>query len=174
METIKYKVLKEFGELKEGEVFARDSFDETDERMEEMVAEGILELVAENDKFVVTQDHLDSNPFFASLGIPVGTELEYDPTVVISREDAIAQGIDVETIEKETLAAKEKEEESNDNVGVAPSGPEKTLDGKKVISETNRIVNEKTYHVIRLEDGSTQDLTDEEYEAKVKVVETNE
>ena len=41
------------------------------------------------DFHVVTQEDLDNNPFFATLGVPVGTQVEYDPAVVVSREIAI-------------------------------------------------------------------------------------
>lgn len=55
----------------------------------------------------------------------------------------------------------------------APEVPEallvKTLEGKEIISETSRLVNDKRYHHLRLVDGTTQDLTDEEYELKVIV-----
>lgn len=43
----------------------------------------------------------------------------------------------------------------------------KMFEGKQVISDTNREVNGKSYHTVRLEDGSSQDLTDEEYDLKV-------
>lgn len=43
----------------------------------------------------------------------------------------------------------------------------RTYMGKPIISEDTREVNGKTYNVVRLEDGSTHDLTVEEYEREV-------
>lgn len=41
------------------------------------------------------------------------------------------------------------------------------FEGKQVISDTIREINGKEYHTIRLSDGSSQDLTQEEYELKI-------
>lgn len=43
--------------------------------------------------------------------------------------------------------------------------------GKKIISESFRLVNEKQYRHIKLEDGSTYDLTEGDYQANVKIAE---
>ena len=43
----------------------------------------------------------------------------------------------------------------------------KIFEGKQIISEGTRTVNDKKYNVIRLIDGSTYDLTDEEYSEKI-------
>lgn len=53
----------------------------------------------------VTQADLDSNEVFAGLGYKVGDQVPFDPAVVISREAAIEQGIDVERIEYEARVA---------------------------------------------------------------------
>ncbi len=134
------------------------------------------------EKYVVTQENLDDNKFFATLGIPVGAEVEYDPAVVISREEAIAQGIDVEKVEKEAEEAEalkkkeaeeaeakkkaDEEEEAKKSAGVvtAPKEPKRFYEKKLIVAEYPREVNGKTYHHVRLADGSTQDLTDEQKE----------
>lgn len=68
----------------------------------------------------------------------------------------------------------EKKEEPVVETPVAPSAPaepRKFYEGKVVISDGTREVNGITYHAIRLEDGSTYDLTAEDYKMKVKVEE---
>jgi len=47
-----------------------------------------------------------------------------------------------------------------------------TFNGKEIVSDGIREVNGKEYHHIRLADGSTQDLTDEEYTLQV-ITQTN-
>lgn len=69
------------------------------------------------EKYIVTQEHIDANPFFASLNIPVGTEVEYDPAVVISREEAIARGIDVEAVEASATTSDEEVDETQKGGG---------------------------------------------------------
>jgi hypothetical protein len=88
-----------------------------------------------NDKYIVTQEHIDSNPFFASLNVPVGTEVEYDPSVVISREEAIARGIDVEAVEAGAESADTVADTANADTEVkadeeVDAGAEKPEDGE--------------------------------------------
>lgn len=75
---------------------------------------------------------------------------------------------------------KEKEEANinvNDHTANASTssdtsvGKTQTLEymGKKVAVSASRTVNEKTYHHVTLEDGTTHDLTEEEY-ANLKVI----
>lgn len=55
--------------------------------------------------FTITQQDLDSNEVLAGLGYKAGDQVAFDPKVVISREAAIEQGIDVERIEYEARVA---------------------------------------------------------------------
>lgn len=53
----------------------------------------------------------------------------------------------------------------------AAAVPVKKFEGKVIIAEGTRTVNEKEYRWVRLEDGSIQDVTDEDYKLKVVVEE---
>lgn len=55
--------------------------------------------------YQITQEHLDKNPILKEIGLEVGSQVEYDPEVVVSREKAIELGIDVERIEYEHRVA---------------------------------------------------------------------
>lgn len=163
----KYTVVKDFGEYKAGDVieFNQDNFDKTEQ---ELVAEGLVAPEADEVEHEVTQADLDANEYFASLGIAVGTLVPYDPSVVISREEAIAQGIDVDAIEAKIAAdkqatddaAKEQEQQAEASLVIG-----KTYAAKIVTSESSRETNGKTYHSITLDDGTTTDITDDEYQA---------
>lgn len=68
------------------------------------------------------------------------------------------------------------EENNNDAEGGSTASSStapvtKTYAGKTIVSDTFRQVEGKSYHHLRLEDGSTYDLTDEEYQNQVTVVE---
>lgn len=174
MNNQKYKVLKEFEGLEVGAIVAVNVFaDLSSDEIDNLIADGTIEIVSEtvDEKYIVTQEHLDNNLYFASLGIPVGTEVQYDPSVVISREEAINQGIDVEAIEAEDLKEKENSGANVDDIETAIPTKDKIYMGKKVVSEREHDVNGKSYVEIRLEDGSTSDLTHEQYKSDITEVE---
>lgn len=190
-----------------GEIF-------TAEQVVAHVEAGELEAIVEH---TVTEEDLDNNPYFASLGAEVGEVVGFDPATVLTREDAIAVGIDVEAIEADALANKKDEvytgpmakykitgvadytDEAGTKTGELEIGsiqelpvpvgdvfvgqgvaekiveapaevePKKFYEGKLVVVDSYRTVNDKQYHHIRLEDGTTQDLTNEQYDLGVKV-----
>lgn len=80
---------------------------------DEGIDEGADDEDEETDKHVVTQEDLDNNPFFATLGIAVGTEVEYDPATVVSREVAIEK-LGLEVVE---AAEKLNASKSDDGAG---------------------------------------------------------
>ena len=98
---------------------------------------------------------------------------------MIKEEETTPEVVDVEdVIEEETTPEVEEMEEimSEDSgeaegiTSVEETTPEvtaKTYMGKEVISEGTRMLNGKEYITIRLSDGSTYDLTSEEYELQV-------
>lgn len=137
MDTLKYKVLKEFNlggmDLTVDSVVSNDVLTDEAEK-ERLLEEGFLELEDDNgdeDKDIGSEENgEDKNE---------NTENGSDSSV------------------SDTTFSDNK---------LNPTSP-KTLDGKEIISDVSREVNEKTYHHVKLLDGSTQDLTDEEYKAKV-------
>lgn len=101
----------------------------------------------------MTPEQWDMFPEFRSIGLRVG--------------DEIPVGFTWDTNEGEP---KKPEPVQAVEEPVAPSRPKPTgatFRGQIIISDGMRTVNEKTYHSIRIGDGSMYDLTDAEYAAQV-------
>lgn len=58
-----------------------------------------------SETYTVTKEDLENNEYFASLGFKVGEVVPFNPAVVISRDEAKAQGIDVDRVEYEARVA---------------------------------------------------------------------
>ncbi len=181
MESEKYKVLKAFEykredgqqfSFEEGAVILAKEILEPSE-VPIFVEDGRLELVVEKPepytgpmgKYKI----IGEAPYTDEDGEPAGFleigSIQELPVAVGDQfvEDGLAEKI----VESPTSTTN-----SSTTVPPAPAGiVKKTLEGKEVISDTTRTVNEKKYHHVRLLDGSTQDLTDEEYALKVKTQE---
>lgn len=188
MDTPKYLVLKAFGNLKEGDVVSYTDFDET--MNEEIFAEKIrnkeLELILESvpdvydgpiGKYKVVGEifPLNDDGSQQEKALELGSIHELPVNI---GDDFIGKGLMEEVVEDESTGTR-----MSDGAQINPSeakiestdvstAPTKTLDGKVVIGESTREVNGKEYHHIRLEDGTTQDLTDVDYEEKV-ITQTN-
>jgi hypothetical protein len=150
---MKYLVNKDFGDVKAGEEIeiTAESQGWTPEQVAEKIQDGTLspEITdVEYEDHTVTAEDLIANPAFEAQGIKVGDIIQLPK---ITQDDVIVkEPIEESSNEDETI--KDVEEVS------------KTYLGQTVISEDIRNVNGKDYHVIRVTDGSTYDLTDEEYE----------
>lgn len=127
-----YKILKDIGDFKVGDVIAKESFDET-VLLDELVADGTLELVEEGGGE-------------AAAGV---ASAETPGAAALPPEEETTDGEEVKADEGEAVA--------------------KTLvfNGKNVISNTVRVVEDKEIHHVRLEDGTEFDLSDEEHQAMV-------
>lgn len=105
------------------------------------------------EDFVVTEEFLTDNPLLASEGgIKVGDTIRVPKEV---EEDEPVIGIDVAT-------------EGADTTVETETVPVMTHAGKAVIRSGTRIVNGVEVNEVTLEDGSTLDLTDEEYDRMVE------
>ena len=131
------------------------------------------------DVFEVTQEHFDTNPFFADFatkaGVKVGDKVMYDPAVVISREEAIARGIDVSGVEAGHLGAglapkKEPEAPKKDATATeqASSEPDLVYLKKTVVRTENVLLNGKSYKDVTVATGETFRITLEEFDRDVK------
>ena len=145
-----------------------------------------------SDKEIVTQDWLDENP--DSL-LKVGDEREGDTPEDEEedepKEDEDAPKEEAPKVEDEVEAPKEEapkvedeveapkeeapkvedevEAPKEEEVPVTPPTSKLTYMGKNVIGGGVREVNGVKYNHLTLEDGTTHDLTNEEYVAKVTV-----
>lgn len=67
----------------------------------------------------------------------------------------------------EFIAIEKKDEvsanEGNENATVESVAPVRVYNGRVIISESTRELEGKEYHVVRFEDGTTEDLTSEQY-----------
>lgn len=117
------------------------------------------------EDFTVTEDFLAENPGMADSGIVVGDVIKVPKTEEKPLEDETATNDVVGDGAVE--AAPAAEETPAEEVEVADEGPVMSYRGMRVISSTTREVNERELHHVRLEDGSEQDITDEEYEVMV-------
>lgn len=179
MESVKYKVLKAFEFTRDDE--QKFSFEEgaeidaqsifTDEQLGGFIKDGSLELIVpEGDvydgpmgqyKITGEAEYTDEN------GDPTGF-LEVGSIQTLPEpigEQFVADGVAEKVVENTT-------DNTTNSASLNPptSGdvlPPKSFEGKEIVSDVTRDVNGKTYHHIRLLDGTTQDLTDEEYASKV-------
>jgi hypothetical protein len=109
----------------------------------------------ENDKYLIRQ--ADSNLEADGEG-EVIFPIEID-TPILSREEMVAEVGEEEVAKIES----EAEEIGVENILITS----KTYMGKEILAESSRTVNDKEYIHIRLADGSTYDLTEEEYKLQV-------
>lgn len=86
-------------------------------------------------------------------------EVEKEEIEVVSREEMV-DNLGEEAVAKIESEAIEYKNELNDSI-------KKQYQGKEIITEGNREVNGKVFINIRLIDGSTHDLTSEEYSLQV-------
>lgn len=97
--------------------------------------------------------------------IAKGTVVELDPT-----DEFTLVSFDLGKIE---LAPEETKLEAEAEVAIAPgvgtAEPRLRYRGKLVVADGERTVGAQTFKHIRLEDGSEQDLTDQEYATEVKL-----
>lgn len=140
-EIKKYKVIGEIEGFEKDSVISEEALPVED--IEKYVSEGSLEEVVDGEDAGVNSDEGDE--------ITTGTADE-GIEATNTTGTAVAEDQDFE-----------EQEEKNEEPVPAP----KTLGGKNIFGVSTREVNGKTYHTVRLEDGTTQDLTDEEYEEKI-------
>ena len=105
----------------------------------------------ENDENVVTPEDVKAS-------------LQVDSEVSEQEEKDLELGFDKDGGLIGVIPEEEKKEEEIPMINDIQT---KFFEGKEVISEGTRTVNDKPYHVIRLADGSTYDLTYEEYKLKI-------
>lgn len=134
------------------------------ETIAQLLTDGTIDADIAEDKTVstvVTEELLAANPDFVAAGMKVGD------TVQLPKLDA-NDDVPLENVENPELPptgdALPPEEEVAE---VAAEEPVLMFDNKKVVSTGTRVVNDKEVHTVRLEDGSTQDVSDEAYEAMV-------
>lgn len=172
MEPVKYLIqVGELREEKDGKVVGREgdvvelpeSF--TQENIDTMLENGLIAVATPIATYIVTQEHIDTNPAFAELNVPVGTEVSYDPASVISRDEAVKAGIPVEKIEKENKVV---EEEAAPEPVAEAVAPVLMYRGKVIVSSGTRLVGDQMLQQIKLESGETLDLTEVEYATEVK------
>ena len=153
-----YKVLKEFGDMKVDEIIniEVDQFDASAEEIANYIKDGVLEEVKQEEydgpmgKYEITgvAEYTDEKgDVMGELEIGSIQEL---PVVIGNTfvEKGVAKVYDEHAVPTPTPSVSE---------------PKKFYEGKLIISEFSRQLNDKNYHSIRLEDGTTQDLTDEQY-----------
>lgn len=68
-----YKILKEFGDFKEGEVFARSSYDGTDVEISALIEEGTIALIEESAPETVPMKEMGD---FSYNGMKIVTPIE--------------------------------------------------------------------------------------------------
>lgn len=114
------------------------------------------------------------------LPTPVGEQLiseGFVKEVVVEKtpEEEVAKKAEEDRVAAEKEAAKLAEEEKVlDTAEAMPTGElfpiesKKHFAGQEIIREGTRIVNGAEFHSVQIADGSTHDLTDAEYKAKVQ------
>lgn len=167
-----YKVLKDFMfediDLVADTVLSSEFFDNNEDVIRAQVEEGNIEEVGQSEeytgplaKYKITGEAIYVDEHGTRAGL-----LEIDSIQVLPvkiGEQFVKDGVAEEVVEKDV--------DQEDKLTAIPKV--KILEGKKIIAEYPRTINEKTYHHVRLEDGTTQDLTDEEYGVKVVVKEND-
>lgn len=120
------------------------------------------------EDYEVTQDFLDMNPEMATGddAVKVGDVIKV-PTL---GEIPVKEVPPAPTTEANTGIQADADANVDADAPVR-ADPVKVLGGKLIISEGTREVEGRTFHTVRLEDGSSQDLTDAEYEDQVRVQE---
>lgn len=168
---MQYKVLKDWDDHKVGDVFDASTADEsvTPELVSQLIVDGTLDPIIDASLYetiVVDEAYLTAHPDEEANGIMLGdeiTRLKTEPE--LSNEEKVEEDAKLQGGEGESLSTT-AEEEANPNSEVAPE-KHMTYRGQTVISDGMREVNGKEYHHIRLADGSTTDVPDDEYDAMV-------
>lgn len=144
----------------------KDGFAGTQEDIDKLVTEGVLLKLEEYDgpmaMYRITGPFEYGNEKGEVTGkFEIGTEVSL-PTIV--GDKAVEDGVAVKLEEKteETVVS------GDANVAAAPAEKPRFYMQKQIISHVMRKVEDKFYHHVRLEDGSTHDLTNEEYEIVMK------
>lgn len=109
-----------------------------------------VEVIADEnmEDFVVTEEFLTENPLMASEGgIKIGD------TIRVPKIPEEEKPLEEETIGEEV---------------VTPAEPVMTFAGKTVVRSGTRMIGELEVHEITLDDGSTLDVSDEEYDRMVE------
>lgn len=173
-----YKVLKEF-EFQKGEsvlllkersvVIGSEIF--TEEEIASYVADGTLEAV--DDGLKVYDGPMGNYRItgFAEYTDEKGeNKVELEIGSIQNLPKMIGYGLVLDGVAEEVLENTGATTNAPaDDSSVTSTEPKKTLEEKEIISETLREVNGKNYHHVKLTDGTSQDLTDEEYSLKVKI-----
>lgn len=182
-EEKKYKVVGEgIDGLELGSVVLESVFNGSE--VEDYLAEGRLEEYTKEDvkpydgpmvkvKFLKDYEVINENKEKTGEIIPAGIEAEVpEPVVAYLVEDGVAEVFVEKTPDTGADVPPATETAEEEVLPVAPTSLKiKTLEGKEVVSDVMRTVNDKQYHHVRLIDGTTQDLTDEEYSLKINTEE---
>ena len=102
-------------------------------------------------------------------------EIEKTPEEIAAEEEAAKEATEKEQAEKDAAEAAEKEaadkeaaekEEAEKNTSTVAAPALKYM-GKRIVNSGTRTVNEVVYQHVVLEDGTTHDLTEEQYRTDV-------
>lgn len=146
---MQYKVLKDWGDHKAGDVADSAGFDEsvTPEILAGLINDGTLEPVVDETNFhpvTVDQAWLDAHPDAVAAGVQINDTVQEPNEVVVI--DAVEDVEEAEEVAEHDEVVKKM-----------------TYGGQDVISDTVRTVEGKEYRNLTLADGSNVDVTDEEY-----------
>lgn len=152
--------------MTEGSMFdpIADGFEGTPEELAALIAEGTINEVYTGPmaKYKVIGQIFPLNED----GTPQETSLEIGSIHEIPEgvwDDFVAEGKAVKMTDEKIDAGIAPEGAVTDNA--AQATPARQYMGKTITSHFLRKVGDKQYHHVRLEDGTTHDLTKEEYEA---------
>lgn len=160
---MQYNVLKDFEGHTAGEIIDGNNTTLQPLEIAAFITDGTLDPIVNEDDYedvVVDQAFLDANPDAVAAGVELGATIQVPKT---------------ETSEEAEVVDDEQEEE-DDKVEVEETAylPENVTpsvalvyNGQEVVSNGIREVNGIEYHSLRLADGTTTDVTDEEYETMV-------
>lgn len=155
---MKYNVTKDFEGHTAGEIVDSETSSLTTEQIAELITEGYIEPIMDEalyEDVTVDQAYLDAHPDEVAAGIKVGDVVTRLKTVPVEETDA---GVDAAVEGADTTVETEVE-----------GAPVMTYRGLTVVSDGMRIGGEgQEIHSLTLSDGSTTDVTDEEYEEMVK------
>ena len=104
----------------------------------------------ETEPYILTADDIANNPAYAENGLKEGDEIQ-----VPKKPDVPPVAAAMPPVEEAAPVAEEPQK--------------RFIDGQLVIKDGFRTVGEQTFRHIQLADGSTQDLSEADYHAKVKL-----
>lgn len=122
---------------------------------------------------VITAEQYDLHPEYAAAGLKVGDPVpaEQPSTTATNGDNLQAASPAAATEPSPSAASTEVPAEPVATPEPAPADvttPVLRYAGKVIVSATDRIVEERSFKSIRLEDGSTCDISEEEYQEIVK------